>query len=130
MLRGTNFQYRTISRHSLRVRQQSHANDGVYLRYHQSEPITNAGYSGKEFPIRTEGILLYGLRVRVRTRRETAGPSTALGSDRDDKFVGRKCLKSGHRNGCRWSHRIVIPTGAYPDFLLRGSRQGRVWAFP
>jgi hypothetical protein len=25
--------------------------------------------------------------------------------------------------GCRWPNRVVIPTGAYPDFLLRGPHQ-------
>jgi hypothetical protein len=34
------------------------------------------------------------------------------------------------RKRCECPRQIVIPTGAYPDFLPRRTRQGRVCAFP
>ena len=56
----------------------------------------------------------------MRTGRETAGPSTTLRSGRDDNSAvpARASVRS------TWPcNRIVIPTGAYPDFLLRGTPQ-------
>ena len=52
----------------------------------------------------------------------TAGPSTTLRSGRDDKFV--------RKQGCLFSNRIVIPTGADPDFLHRGTTSSHVCGFP
>ena len=72
----------------------------------------------------TKGKLVTFIRaVRSDGQKETAGPTTTLRSGRDDKFFAGNGLKSGRTKGGKWSHRIVIPTGAYPDFLLRGSHQ-------
>src|SRR6202021_828120 len=64
-----------------------------------------------------------GFRVCVRTGRETAGPSTALRSGRDDNSVGPLTAIRLTALGPFPCNRIVIPTGAYPDFLLRGTHQ-------
>jgi hypothetical protein len=50
-----------------------------------------------------------GLRVCVRTGRETAGPSTTLRSGRDDNSV---CAQEFQREILDPRNRIVIPTGA------------------
>jgi hypothetical protein len=66
-------------------------------------------------------------RVCVRAGRETAGPSTTLRSGRDDNSAvpARVSVRS------TWPcNRIVIPTGAYPDFLPRSAGHGRVCGFP
>jgi hypothetical protein len=57
------------------------------------------------------------MRLSLRKAAHTAMSSAAweeirVRSGRDDNSVARKRLKSGHKNGCWWSHRTVIPTGA------------------
>jgi hypothetical protein len=56
-------------------------------------------------------------------RKETAGPSTALRSGRDDSSVVAQQLLPGKLDPC---NRIVIPTGAYPDFLPRAASNDHV----
>ncbi len=53
-----------------------------------------------------------GYRVCVRTRRETAGPSTTLRSGRDDNSVGILTASSPTASKAIFCKRIVIPTGA------------------
>jgi hypothetical protein len=62
------------------------------------------------------------------TAAETAGPSTALRSGRDDNSVsGRNRCTGTVSDPC---NRIVIPTGAYPDFLLRAASDNHVCGSP
>jgi hypothetical protein len=53
----------------------------------------------------------------------TAGPSTTLRSGRDDKFVLKSMIS--HDN-CPSCNKIVIPTGAHPDFLPRCTGENRL----
>src|ERR1700679_59596 len=69
-----------------------------------------------------------GFRVSLRTPEfgksegRTADPSATLRSGRDDNSSWKLYLA--------FPDKIVIPTGAYPDFLPHGTRQGRVCALP
>ena len=57
----------------------------------------------------------------MRTEKETADLSATLRSGRDDN-------SSWERN-LAFPNKLVIPTGAYPDFLPRCTRQDHVCAF-
>ena len=68
-------------------------------------------------------------RVCVRTGRETAGPSTALRSGRDDNSVAGKWSQKRSDERLPRSHRIVIPTGADPDFRYAALTSSHVCGF-
>src|ERR1700679_2034471 len=61
-----------------------------------------------------------GLEVCVETGRETAGPSTALRSGRDDNSVASKWLKAVRRTASN------VPQNCHPD---RSERRGGTCCF-
>jgi hypothetical protein len=66
---------------------------------------------------------------RLHGNGQTAGPSTSLRFGRDDKSrVG--VLTDSNCLGNTVPARLVIPTEAYPDLLLRCPKQSNVCAFP
>ena len=59
---------------------------------------------------------------------ETAGPSTALRSGRDDNSVAAGIdMTESMSAPC---NKLVIPTGAYPDFLLRAASNEQMCGSP